>query len=393
MSKTVALIPARCGSKSIPGKNIRSIADKPLLFWNMEALEICPDIDEVYVATDCEEIAQTANSFGFSKAKIYHRSPENATDVASTESVLLEFINAQQLVADDTLVLVQATSPLTRAEDFSGAIQLFKTPKVDSVLSCVRWKRFLWTEDGQAVNYDPQHRPRRQDFSGALMENGAFYINSVVNISAANNRLSGNIAVYELPEFMAAELDEPHDWIAMEALLKAYRVTTSKPHQDIQLFATDVDGVLTDAGMYYSEYGDELKKFNTHDGKAFELMRKAGLKVAMITSEDTKIVERRAKKLKVDYLFQGKEHGGKLAALQQICTELGIDLMQVAYIGDDINCQEALQAVGLAACPANALPSIKEIPGIIVLSQQGGNGVVREFYQEHLRKMILAVRS
>ena len=82
--------------------------------------------------------------------------------------------------------------------------------------------------------------------------------------------------------------------------------------EKIKLFVTDVDGVLTDAGMYYSENGDELKKFNTHDGMAFQLMRNEGLKTAIITSENTKIVENRAQKLKVDYLYQGKKHGGKL---------------------------------------------------------------------------------
>ena len=149
----------------------------------------------------------------------------------------------------------------------------------------------------------------------------------------------------------------------------------------VKLFLTDVDGVMTDAGMYYTESGDEFKKFNTYDGMAFELLRKAGIKTGIVTSENTKIVEHRAAKLKVDYVYQGKRDGGKLSAALEICTKEGILLNEVAYIGDDINCLELLSNVGLAACPANAVTAIKNIPNIIQLYTSGGNGAVREFVE------------
>jgi YrbI family 3-deoxy-D-manno-octulosonate 8-phosphate phosphatase len=147
----------------------------------------------------------------------------------------------------------------------------------------------------------------------------------------------------------------------------------------IKLFLSDVDGVMTDAGMYYTETGDEFKKFNTHDGMAFELLRNAGIKTGIITSENTQIVERRATKLKVDYLYQGKRDGGKLGAAREICEKEGIDISEVAYIGDDINCLELLSNVGTAACPSNAVKAIKAIPNIIQLKTAGGSGAVREF--------------
>jgi YrbI family 3-deoxy-D-manno-octulosonate 8-phosphate phosphatase len=149
----------------------------------------------------------------------------------------------------------------------------------------------------------------------------------------------------------------------------------------IKLFLTDVDGVMTDAGMFYSESGDEFKKFNTHDGMAFELLRNEGIKTGIVTSENTKIVERRAAKLQVDYLYQGKRDNGKLGAAREICNSLGITLNEVAYIGDDINCFDLLGSVGLAACPANAVTQVKNIPNIIHLQKSGGNGVVREFVE------------
>jgi YrbI family 3-deoxy-D-manno-octulosonate 8-phosphate phosphatase len=150
---------------------------------------------------------------------------------------------------------------------------------------------------------------------------------------------------------------------------------------NIKLFLSDVDGVMTDAGMYYTESGDEFKKFNTHDGMAFQLLREAGIKTGIITTENTKIVERRATKLKVDYLYQGKGFGNKLHAAKEICEKENITLQEVAYIGDDINCIELLQSVGVAACPNNAVKAVKQIEGILQLQKNGGDGVVREFVE------------
>ena len=253
------------------------------------------------------------------------------------------------------------------------------------MLTCVRQKRFFWKENGEAINYYFRNRPRRQDFDGILMENGAFYINSVKNILADNNRLSGKIVVHEMEEFTAVELDEPDDWIIAEMLMRKHILNKEKKVPQIKLFLTDVDGVLTDAGMYYSENGDELKKFNTHDGKGMELLRNAGLKTGIITSENTKIVERRAQKLKVDYLSQGRHGKGKLSVAKDFCDQAGVSLAETAYIGDDINCLNLLTEVGMAACPANALSRIKKIPGILLLERKGGEGVVREFAEYILR--------
>ena len=152
--------------------------------------------------------------------------------------------------------------------------------------------------------------------------------------------------------------------------------------KNIKLFLCDVDGTLTDGGMYYSESGDELKKFNTRDGMGFQLLREAGIKTGIITSEDTQIVENRAKKLKIDYLRQSKRDGGKVAAAREICDELGITLQDVAYIGDDINCYDLLTKVGFAACPADDCEKVKSIPGIHLMTKKGGEGCVREFIEK-----------
>lgn len=150
----------------------------------------------------------------------------------------------------------------------------------------------------------------------------------------------------------------------------------------IKLFATDVDGTMTDACMYYSDDGIELKKFNFRDGMGFKLLRDVGIKTAIITSEDSSIVKRRANKLKVDYLSMGTWK--KLEFVKKICNELKISLDEVAYIGDDINDIELLEAVGKKACPNDAVQKVKEIKNIEKMSLNGGQGAVREFIEKLL---------
>ena len=381
---TIAFIPVRGGSKSIPLKNIREFCGKPLVYWTIRAAVDVPGIDKVVVATDSDKIIQTVQSFGFPKVEIYERDAENAQDTSSTESVMLEYLRKADCEAKETFILIQATSPMLSSSDLEKGLALFKDS--DSVLSAVRNRRFFWSEDGKSLNYDYHNRPRRQDFAGCLMENGAFYINTVGNILRDRNRLSGKIAVCEMPEYTAFEIDEPDDWVIMEALMKRHILKKEYPRKKIKLVLTDVDGVLTDGGMYYSETGDELKKFNTRDGMGFQLLREAGIKTGIITSEKTELVARRAKKIKADFLIQGKMDGGKLAAAEEICGQLGISLAEVAYIGDDVNCCRLLKHVGVAACPKDAEETVKQIAGIMILSHDGGAGAFREFVNFMLRK-------
>ena len=377
----IAFIPARCGSESIPFKNIKIICGKPLIYWSLLALTKSKTIDQIYVATDCDEIKDTVIDFNFDNVKIFDRSSTNASNTASTESVMLEFLDNNIFSGEDLFVLVQATTPFTSSENFDNAINILKSNvEIDSLLSCVESKRFFWTKNGNAINYDYNKRPLRQDFDGILMENGAFYINTVANIKNFKNRLSGTIHPYVMPEYTAIEADQEDDWIIIEKLMYKY-VLFNKPSKTIKLFATDVDGVLTDAGMYYDNNGNELKKFNTHDGMSFKLLKEKGILTAIITSENTEIVKLRAKKLQVDYLFQGVKNNGKLEVINKICLENNISLSDVAYIGDDINDLDVLSSVGFAACPINSTQKVKEIEKITHLKKSGGDGAVREFVE------------
>lgn len=143
----------------------------------------------------------------------------------------------------------------------------------------------------------------------------------------------------------------------------------------IKLLAADVDGVLTDSGMYYSEHGDELKKFNTRDGKGIELLRENGVRVVFVTSESTQLVKRRARKLGIDALYQGVRD--KAAVIEQLIVKYGISRGEIAYIGDDVNDLAALRTVGVAITVADGLLENRRMADYVTQAR-GGEGAVRE---------------
>lgn len=215
MTKIAALVPLRGGSKSIPDKNIRPLAGKPLCAWCLEAALASPEIDEVWVSTDSPKIKEVVLGVD-PRIQVIDRPEYLATDIASTESVMLHFA---EHVPFEVLVLLQATSPLTRTEDVCATVRKVTVEGCDSALTCVRFRRFFWNEDGTPINYDPLARPRRQDFQGTLMENGAIYATRRQVLLQYSSRLGGRIGLVEMPDFTAVEIDEPEDWAAIERLL------------------------------------------------------------------------------------------------------------------------------------------------------------------------------
>ena len=379
----VAFIPVRGGSKSIPLKNIKPISGKPLVYWTVKAACCCKYIDKVYVSTDSDVIRHTVDGLRhgmeaalFSKVDVIDRSAASASDTASTEFAMLEFAEQYEF---DNIVLIQATSPLLQSEDLDKGFEMFNEEGTDSVLSVVRQKRFHWADDkngfANPTNYDVFKRPRRQEFDGYLVENGAFYISSKADLIKYENRVSGNIKAVEMNEDTFFEIDEPSDWVIIEALMKKNGIVAPKEIPEIKMFLTDCDGCLTDGGMYYSEKGDELKKFNTRDGMGFALLRQKGIITGIVTSESVDLNRRRAEKLKLDILEAGCRD--KLSAIKRICDERGIALENVCYIGDDINDLQVIKAVGYGCCPADAMPEVKAV-AMYVTKAKGGEGVIRE---------------
>jgi len=377
VSNYTAFIPLRGGSKSIPRKNIKNIAGYPLFYWSVKAAIDSKCFDNIVISSEDDEILLIANKF-FEDLIVLDKRPDKlAQDTTSTEDVVIEYLGRNTQV--DNLVLIQATSPLTSKWDFIKAKEKYVNEKLDSLLTGCEFKRFIWTSSGEPKNYDPHNRPRRQDFEGDIIENGAFYFSKRSVYEKYNNRLGGKIGIHIMHEDTSFEIDEPSDWTIVEMLLKKHNeISLKEKLKNIKAIVLDVDGTLTDGGMYYSAEGEELKKFNTKDAKGIELAKKAGYEVCIITAEDSPRVHSRMKKMQIseeNYFFGIKD---KLPVLKKWCESKNIELNQVAYGGDDLGDLECMHYVGFSFCPCDAVYTVLSDSDYITISR-AGYGAVREF--------------
>ena len=153
---------------------------------------------------------------------------------------------------------------------------------------------------------------------------------------------------------------------------------------DIKLLALDVDGVMTDGGMYYTEAGDEFKKYNTKDGMAIKKLTANGFHVCILSSGFNKnLIKRRAELLEIEKVFVGR--GRKIEIIKGWCEEYNITMQNVAYIGDDINDLEIIKEAGFSACPNDAIQLIKNEVHVI-LDKKGGKGCIREFIDTYIKE-------
>jgi len=372
--KKVAIIPLRKGSKGIPGKNKKKMLGRPLFSWVLSAA-IFSDLDEVYVFTDDEEILTFISKeyHWTSKVKGLLRNDENANDTASTESAMLEF--AEKINHDfDVLCLLQATSPLTTSQDINNALSQISKEGKTAALSVVKTHRFTWNADGTPQNYDVFNRPRRQDFAGLLMENGAVYATTKDAFIKSKNRVSETIGLVEMSEETLMEIDSLSDWTIIESLL-AERQKSFKKQERINYLVLDVDGVFTDGCVYYGAEGELMKKFDMRDGMGLEILRQNNVEVVVITSENSDLVAKRMQKLQIKHSFLGVKD--KYSFLQNFINQQQTSWANLAYVGDDVNDLANLCTVGWSFAPANATSVVKQQVDF-TLSNNSADGAIRE---------------
>ena len=190
--------------------------------------------------------------------------------------------------------------------------------------------------------------------------------------------------VNSVEEFTLEQLGEigKHYEVNLKDLLFSDLRALSTQLKKIKLLILDVDGVMTDGGMYFTESGDQMKKYNTKDGMAIIHLTKNDFQVGIISSGfKAEMVKARATLLGIQHFYVGR--GKKIEVLNKWCEELGISLSEVAMIGDDINDLEVMQAIGVSACPNDAVAKIKN-QAKIILNKKGGEGCVREFIDNYL---------
>lgn len=372
--KKTSIIPLRKGSKGILGKNKKKMLGRPLFCWVLTEA-IFSDLDEVCVFTDDEEILAFIEKeyYWTSKVKGILRDAENANDTASTESAMLEF--ALKVDYDfEILCLLQATSPMTLAVDINKCLEKITNESFDSSLSVVKTHRFVWNKDGTPQNYDIFKRPRRQDFEGLLIENGAVYASTKEAFKSSHNRLSGAIGLVEMPQETLTEIDSVSDWLILEQLL-AERQKSHKSQQRIDYLVLDVDGVFTDGGVYYNAEGEMAKKFDMRDGMGLEILRENNVEVVVLTSENSALVAQRMKKLKIENTFLGVKD--KYSFLKHFLQEKSSSFGAVAYLGDDVNDLANICSSGWSFAPENAMGVVKNHADI-VLTNASAQGAIRE---------------
>ena len=222
--KTICIIPARGGSKGIPGKNIMDFCGKPLLAWSILQARQSTNVTDVYVTSDDDHILKIAAECG---GKAIKRPSHLATDLATSEAALqhaLDQIESQTSTAIDAIVFLQATSPLRTPQDINGAIDEFHTRGADSVFSAARLDDFLIWSLGNgnldSITYNYRKRGRRQDRDPYYLENGSIYVFKPEILRKEGNRLGGRIEIFCMPFWKSFEIDSYEDIGLCEYLMR-----------------------------------------------------------------------------------------------------------------------------------------------------------------------------
>ncbi|UAA39542.1 acylneuraminate cytidylyltransferase family protein [Paraneptunicella aestuarii] len=219
------IIPARGGSKGIPGKNIKSLAGKPLICWSIQqALESKLINRGVYVSSDSQDILTVAEQAGATAIK---RPDELSSDSASSESALVHAIDTIRAQSDiDLIVFLQCTSPIRKRDDIDNAITTLQQQQADSLLSVLTIKDyFVWQagsneQSASSVNFDYQNRKRRQDLPTQYLENGSIYVFKPEILEQYNNRLGGKIALYPMEKYCSQQIDDEAEFMLCDAILR-----------------------------------------------------------------------------------------------------------------------------------------------------------------------------
>jgi N-acylneuraminate cytidylyltransferase len=377
---TVAVIPARGGSKGVPHKNLRRIGGIPLIQRAVHAAAAAEEVDLVVVSTDDDEIAELSIAAG---ARVIRRPDEISGDTASSESAVLHVLDALESAGEtvDVVVFIQATSPFIPSDRIDVAVDDVRSGRYDSMFSAHETYGFLWRRDGEgaaeAINHDAGHRPRRQDREPHHLETGAFYVFQAGGFRRARHRFFGRIGIVEVPEWSAVEIDDEQHVTVASALAVLVDRTESI---DVKAIVTDFDGVHTDDTALVDADGREQVRVSREDGMGVSRLRRAGIPMLILSTEVNRVVRARADKLRVPVL-----HGvdDKESALAEWAAENGIALADIAYLGNDVNDLPAMRLVGWPVAVANAHAEVRAAARV-VLEKTGGHGAVRELIERVL---------
>ena len=380
MTKIVALVPARGGSKGIYLKNLKKVGGLHLVNRAVLAARKSKLVDSVYVSSDSQDILSAASDAGaipILRPDIYSQ------DHSSTEDVLLHFCSVlhDQEIYPEILVYLQCTSPFTTPDEVSFVIEtLLNNPSIDCTFSAIEDHSFLWKidKDGVAagVNHNAyEQRQRRQDLNTSYRETGAVYAVRVQKLLESKNRFGKRSLPVNINKSLPFEIDTPFDLELAQACESLFKLNDiSSIIKRIKAVIFDFDGVMTDDKVYVNEHGEEFIRCCRADGLGIELIKSIGIRVLILTREDNKVVLRRAEKIGSE-IINGVRN--KLQVLKTWSKNNEIKSSEIIYVGNDANDLSCLEWAGLGMVPSDANPTVLAT-GFLRLKNKGGEGVARE---------------
>ncbi|MEW2270835.1 NTP transferase domain-containing protein [Streptomyces sp. SID685] len=385
--RVLAVIPARGGSKGVPAKNLAPVGGVPLVARAVRECRATRLVTDVVVSTDDQAIAAAAREAG---AEVVLRPAVIAGDTATSEAAVLHAMDAHEALhgaAVDVVLLVQCTSPFIVREDIDGVAGAVAEDGADTAVTVAPFHGFVWRESdgdgagegegGVGVNHDKSYRPRRQDRPQDFLETGTAYAMDAAGFRKHGHRFFGRTELVRTDPARVLEIDDPHDLArarALAPLFDADRPGSLPTADDIDAVVLDFDGTQTDDRVLIDSEGRELVSVHRGDGLGIAALRKSGLKMLILSTEQNPVVAARARKLKLPVL-----HGidRKDLALKQWCEEQGIAPERVLYVGNDVNDLPCFALVGWPVAVASAHDVVRGAARAVT-TLPGGDGAIRE---------------
>ncbi|MFJ7332051.1 cytidylyltransferase domain-containing protein [Streptomyces sp. NPDC101116] len=401
--RVLAVIPARGGSKGVPAKNLLPVGGVPLVARAVRECRATRLVTDVVVSTDDRAIAAAAREAG---AEVVLRPAAIAGDTATSEAAVLHAMDAHEALHRapvDVVLLVQCTSPFIVREDIDGVAGAIAENGADTAVTVAPFHGFVWrdAEDetaagsvadtetdtdtdtdaavggGYGVNHDKSFRPRRQDRPQDLLETGAAYAMEATGFRKHRHRFFGRTELVRTDPARVLEIDDPHDLArarALAPLFDADRPGALPTADDIDAVVLDFDGTQTDDRVLVDSDGREFVSVHRGDGLGIAALRRSGLKMLILSTEQNPVVAARARKLKLPVL-----HGidRKDLALKQWCEEQGIAPERVLYVGNDVNDLPCFALVGWPVAVASAHDVVRGAARAVT-TVPGGDGAIRE---------------
>jgi YrbI family 3-deoxy-D-manno-octulosonate 8-phosphate phosphatase len=404
--RVLAVIPARGGSKGVPAKNLAPVGGVPLVARAVRECRSARLVTDVVVSTDDTAIAAAA------RAAVVLRPAAIAGDTATSEAAVLHAMDAHEALhgaAVDVVLLVQCTSPFIVREDIDGVVRAVVDKGADTALTVAPFHGFVWrdgddeptapaapgtartaavggtdtllagtaTSGGYGINHDKSFRPRRQDRPQDLLETGAVYGMDAAGFRTAGHRFFGRTELVRTDPARVLEIDDPHDLArarALAPLFDAGRPGALPTAEDIDAVVLDFDGTQTDDRVLIDSEGREFVSVHRGDGLGVAALRRSGLSMLILSTEQNPVVAARARKLKIPVL-----HGidRKDLALKQWCEEQGIAPERVLYVGNDVNDLPCFALVGWPVAVASAHDVVRGAARAVT-TVPGGDGAIRE---------------